>query len=84
MEIFERRRTPAIARLLPHAEFNLSYIYHEHDELDAAEDSYLSALKACQGMTDPSTSFLKLKINFNLIDVFQELDRFEHAYSIME
>jgi hypothetical protein len=84
LQIISERSSPKIMSLLPHAEFNLAYTYHEHNDLEAAEDAYLSALKACVGLANSTTNFLKLKINFNLIDVFQERDRHEDAHTIME
>ena len=83
-QIVSRRRIQAIVRLVPHAEYNLAYTHHERNDLEAAEGGYLRALRACEGLTDPVTSFLKLKINHNLIDVFQEVDRHEDAHTIME
>ncbi|HYF78717.1 MAG TPA: hypothetical protein VD973_16385 [Symbiobacteriaceae bacterium] len=82
--IASRRRTPVVGRLLPHAEYNLAYIYHELSDLEAAEDGYLRALKHCYEQADPATNKLRLKILHNLIDIFQEVGRNEHAYAIME
>lgn len=83
-QIVSRRQTPAIARLLPHAEFNLAFVMHERNEIEAAEERYLAALSSCSGHTDAITAYLKLKIQHNLVDIFQELDRQEHAHAIME
>jgi tetratricopeptide (TPR) repeat protein len=83
VRIYTANPSPTLARFRPDVDFNLAVAYHEVERYDAAENAYLYALEATMGSQDPYVLSLKPLIQHNLIDVFQELERFEEADLLM-
>lgn len=83
LEVMRANPGPTIEGLYAHVEYNVGVAHHMFDHFDAAESAYLLALKAIGTSKEPHLMSLKQLIYHNLIDVFQELERHEEAYSCM-
>lgn len=84
VELYQSKPTSRLAQWRPDVEYNLAIAYHEEDRLDEAEDAYLVAYDLCIRSQDPYVRSLLPHIQHNLVDVFQELDRHEEAYRLVQ
>lgn len=84
VELYRTNPTPLLKKLCPDVEYNVAIGYHEVERLDESETAYMTALAATNGIDDPYVVSLRPIIYHNLVDIFQENDRWEHAQAIID
>ena len=82
-EILKTTESEILRPLLPDVEYNLGVAYEDRDDMEAAEDAYITAYKLVIKADDPYVASLKPLVMLNLAGVFQEMASYSEANQLL-